>query len=133
MAERMTERRACERFVMPGATVYYKVEGFLSSGKYTEDYFPVADISRGGLRFLHHGLLKVDAKVTLKIIIPGDNVPLVLRGMICWISPNPERSYKYQVGVKFLPYSEKQGDNSTGDLLRLRTLEERFPRAGTER
>jgi len=125
MAER-PERRACERFVIPWAKASYRVEGFISSGHFTEDLFPVVDISRGGLRLLTDSLLKAEAKVFLKIFIPGDADELDLKGRVTWVALNPERSYKYQVGIQFAPYGEKKGENSPEVLTRLKTLEEKF-------
>lgn len=120
------ERRACERFVIPWATASYKVEGLISSGHFTEDLFPVVDISRGGLRLLTDSLLKVEAKVALKIFIPGDADALDFKGRVNWAAPHHERSFKYQVGVQFAPYGEKKGENSLEVLKRLKVLEERF-------
>lgn len=125
MAER-PERRACERFVIPWATASYKVEGFISSGHFTEDLFPVVDISRGGLRLLTNSLLKVEARVTLMILIPGDAVALDLRGKVNWVAPNLEKSFKYQVGIQFAPYGENKGENSLEVFKRLKAIEERF-------
>ncbi len=125
MAER-PERRACERFVIPWATASYSVEGLIFSGHFTEDLFPVADISRGGLRLLTDSLLKAEAKVALKIVIPGDADALDLKGRVTWVALNPERSYKYQAGIQFAPYGEKKSENSHEALERLKALEERF-------
>ena len=125
MAER-PERRACERFVIPWATASYRVEGLISSGHFTEDLFPVVDISRGGLRLLTDSLLKVDTRVTLKISIPGDAGAVDLKGKVNWVAPSLERSYKYQVGIQFAPYSEKKGENSLEVFNTLKSLEERF-------
>jgi len=125
MAER-PERRACERFVIPWATASYKLEGLISAGHFSEDLFPVVDISRGGLRLLTDNLIKVEARVTLKIFIPGDASALDLKGKVNRVAPNPERSFKYQVGMQFAPYGEKKGENSLEVLKRLKALEEKF-------
>jgi Tfp pilus assembly protein PilZ len=125
MAER-PERRACERFVIPWATASYSVEGLISAGHFTEDLFPIVDISLGGLRLLTDNNFKLEARVTLKISIPGDISALDLKGKVNWLAPNPERSYKYQVGIQLAPYSEKKGENSLEVLKRLKALEERF-------
>lgn len=125
MAER-PERRACKRFVIPWATVSYSVEGLISSGHFTGELFPVVDISRGGLRLFTDGLLKEEARVTLKLFIPGDADALVLKGKVNWVAPNLERSFKYQVGIQFAPYGEKKGENSLEVLKRLKILEEIF-------
>jgi hypothetical protein len=126
MAERMQERRVCERFFIPGAVINYKEESFLFSRKYVEDAFPVSDISRGGVGFLCNAPLKIDADVTMKIIIPGGGAPLILKGRVRWILLNPEKSYKYQIGVQFAPYGEKRGENDLEILQRIIALETQF-------
>ncbi|MBI5101437.1 MAG: PilZ domain-containing protein [Nitrospirae bacterium] len=126
MSERPHERRACERFIVPGATASYRVEGIISSGHFTGDSFPVVDISRGGLRLLTHNPLKVEARVTLKLFVSDDAVSLDLKGKVSWIAPNPERSYKYQVGIQFEPYGVQRGQNSHETLKSLKELEKTF-------
>ena len=126
MADTAKERRACERFVIPGAIVHYREEGFLFSGKYSEDAFPVVDISRGGLRFLSNFAPKIAAKVALKVIFPGREAPLLLKGRVRWTSTNPGKSYKYQTGVQFAPYGGNRGDNDHSTLQEIIALEEKF-------
>ena len=126
MAERIEERRACERFIVPGAVINYKEEGLFFSGKYLEDAFPVSDISRGGVGFLSNAPLKIDADVTMKIIIPGEGAPLILKGRVRWISLNPGKSYKYQIGIQFAAYGKHRGDNDHEILRRIIALEKQF-------
>jgi hypothetical protein len=123
MAEKMGERRACERFVIPGAVVDYRREGFLRSGKYHEESSPLFDISRGGLRFVSNTLLKAGAKVTVRITLPGGDSPLVLRGDVRWATVNPGKSYKYQIGIQFAPYGKNRGDNDREVLRHITALE----------
>lgn len=125
MGER-PERRACERFVVPWATASYKVEGLFSSGHFTGDLLPIVDISLGGLRLLTDSLLKAEAKVALKIFIPGDADALDFKGKVNWVALNPEKSYKYQVGIQFAPYGEKKSENSHEVFKRLKALEEKI-------
>ncbi len=124
MADRI-ERRACERFVVPGAVVNCREEG-LFSGKDIEETLPVFDISRGGVRFLSNSSLKIDSRVTVRIIIPGNEAPLVLKGFVRWRSINPGKSYKYQVGIQFAPYGKEKGDNDYGILESIIALEKRL-------
>lgn len=50
MASKRIKRKACEPFVIPMATVYYKEERFLfSKRRYDEEFYPIFGISRGGL------------------------------------------------------------------------------------
>jgi PilZ domain len=126
MADTTKERRACERFVIAGATVHFREEGFLFSGKYHEEAFPAVDISRGGLRFLSNFPLKIAARVTLKVMIPGREDPLLLKGRVRWTSTNPGKSYKYQTGVQFAPYGSNRGDNDPATPQDIIALEEKF-------
>jgi hypothetical protein len=119
------ERRACERFLIPGAVVDYRREGFLRPGKYSGESSPLFDISRGGLRFLCDTLLRAAAKVTVRITLPGEDSPLVLRGSVRWATVHAGKSYKYQVGVQFAPYGNNRGDNDPSVLQQIIALETR--------
>jgi len=131
MTDRTKERRACQRFVIPGATVYYKQNRFLFYGKFTEDFYPVFDISRGGMRFLCQRFLKTATDMTLKLIVPAETAPLLIKGRVSWISPNPGKSYKYQVGIQFAPYGKNKGDNDPAVLQGLTALEKKFGAASS--
>jgi hypothetical protein len=123
MAEMMRERRACKRFVIPGAVVNYRKEGFLRSGKYSQELSPLYDISRGGLRFVSNESLAVDVTVTVHIIMPQGDEVLVLQGNVRWIDVNPGQSYKYQIGIQFAPYGTGKGENDPEVLKRIIALE----------
>lgn len=130
MEHKGMERRTCTRFEIPGATVSYKEKKlFFSKKEINEEYTPVLDISRGGLRFLCQKLLKNKSKVSLTVSIPDERISLSLRGRVLWISFNPGKSYKYQIGIQFDPYGEKKEENSPEDLARLITLEQKFSAA----
>jgi len=120
------DRRTCERFVIPGATVYFKKEKLFFKKAFTENPHPLFDISRGGLRFLSQSPLKNDVDMLLKLVIPGDELPIIVRGTVMWLSINPGKSYKYQIGVQFNPYGKRSGENDPGILERLSALEQRF-------
>jgi Tfp pilus assembly protein PilZ len=127
MTEGDLEKRICVRFRIPGATVRFKREkGVFKKGKYIGEFLPVMDISRGGIRFLAQELLKYESKVVLKISIPGETTPLIFKGAVRWFSPNPGKSYKYQMGVQFNPYGEKKDQNYPGNLVKIIALEQKF-------
>jgi len=46
----------------------------------------------------------------LKLVVP-DEEPVIMKGKVVWTAVNPEKSYKYRVGVQFEPYGEKKGQN----------------------
>jgi len=121
------ERRTCIRFEIPGATLSYKKDkALLPETKYGEEFCPILDISRGGLRFLTQENLKINSNTTLKISLPGERVPLVMKGQVRWAAINAGKSYKYQIGVQFNPYGEKKGQNYPGTLVKIIALEQKF-------
>jgi Tfp pilus assembly protein PilZ len=126
VTDKELEKRACERFVIQGAVVYWKRAGLVFSGNFTEDYYPVFDISRGGLRFLNHETIKLGTGVELKIVLPGESEALLARGRVAWTSLHPGKSYKYQVGIQFAPFGGQKGQNTHEALSRIIALEERF-------
>ncbi len=126
MAVNKVEKRACASFSIPGATVYYRKEGHVFSRGYSKDFFPVIDISRGGLCFLSHRFLKIGSRVALKILAPDEEIPLVLKGTVTLTLPNPEKSYKCQAVVHFSPYGRNTGENAPECLDRIAIWEEKF-------
>jgi Tfp pilus assembly protein PilZ len=120
-------RRACKRIKIEGATVTYK-EGrfFFSKKQYVEEFYPVVEISRGGVRFLGKKLFTISSKVSIKISLPEESSPLILRGRIRWTSLNPAMSYKYQIGIQFDPFAWKKGCNHPEVLEKIMKLEQKF-------
>ena len=128
MAQINIERRTCIRFEIPGATLSYQTKKiFGPKGAYQEEFCPVADISRGGLRFLSRSQPKLNTFVILKIAIPGEHIPLILRGFIRWIGHHAGSIYATQVGVQFNPYGDESKDqNYPGALVKIIALEQKF-------
>ncbi len=121
------ERRACIRFKIPGSTVSYKKSPLLSDKEeYGEEFCPILDISRGGVRFLSQKPLKINTQLTLKISVPGETIPLKQLGIVRWSTYNPGKSYKYQIGVQFNPYGEKKEENYPGNLVKIIAFEQKF-------
>lgn len=119
--------RSCLRFEIPGATVSYKKKALFSlKEKYDEEFCPVLDISRGGLRFLTQKTLKINSRVSLEIALPGEKIPLTQKGCVRWASFHVGKSYKYQIGVQFDPYGEKKRRNYPGNLTKIIALEQKF-------
>ena len=121
------ERRACKRVKIQGATVSYK-EGkfFLSKKQYVEEFYPVVEISRGGVRIMGKKLFAIASKISLKISIPDEPSPLILRGRVRWTSLNPAMNYKYQIGIQFDPFGIKKGCNHPEILEKIMKLEQTF-------
>jgi len=119
MENKEAEKRTCIRFAIPGATISYEFKD------YTEEFSPLVDINRGGVKFLGKYPLEINADITLKIAVPGERIPLTFHGKVRWIS-FVEVKDQYQVGVQFNPYGEKEGHNYPGNLVKIISLEQKF-------
>jgi hypothetical protein len=127
MGEKEVERRLCQRFRIPGATVSYRKERlFASKSRTDEDFCPVLDLSRGGVRFLTQKPLKFKSRIRIQLSVPGERVPLDLLGRVRWSTFNAGKSYKFQAGVQFSPYGLERGQNVPQTLTKLVALEMRF-------
>jgi hypothetical protein len=127
MSEEVLEKRTCARFRLPGATLAYtKEKSLFKKSAYGGEFLPMLDISRGGIRFLSQEFLELDTRIHLSIQVPGDPSPLKMEGIVRWFSSNPGQSYKYQLGVQFLPYGEKKDMNYPGNLVKIISYEQKF-------
>ena len=124
LKEQGLKKRNCTRFSITGLTLFYREKPrFWEKGEFTRDYFPVLDISRGGLRFLSNHKISVGSPLTLRVYFPGIDRPTEIKAVMRWISKNHEKSYKYQNGVSFNPYGKGKDENSVEVLDLLKTLE----------
>ncbi|MBC7364075.1 MAG: PilZ domain-containing protein [Candidatus Aminicenantes bacterium] len=121
------EKRLSIRFKIPGATVCYQKERWLFSKKgFDEEFCPLLDISRGGLKLASRKKLKPGNKIKLQISIPGERAPLVLLGQVRWSSTYQNEVFKFQAGIKFNVYGEKKNQNYPGNLVKIISLEQKF-------
>lgn len=127
MGEKGMERRLCQRFKIAGATVSYRRNRLFSSkAKVDEEFCPVLDLSRGGVRFLTQKPLKFKSKIVLQLSIPGERAPLDLKGRVRWSTFNAGQSYKFQAGVQFNPYGLEKDQNPPQTLTKIVGLEQKF-------
>jgi Tfp pilus assembly protein PilZ len=118
------KKRSCKRFSIPGTIIYYKNKPrFFGRSKYTDDYYPVINMSRGGVNFLCDQRLAVGARLIVKVNIPGMQIEPEIIADVKWISKNPEQSYRYQTGIAFSSYGNGRNKNSMEILSFLRELE----------
>lgn len=122
------ERRACIRFKIPGATVNYYIisSSLFSKRKWEEAFCPLYDISRGGVRFLSQHEIPIETSLELEIKIPGEPVPLKMKGRVRWTAPFQGKNYNFQIGVQFFPYGEEKEQNYPGNLVKIIALEQKF-------
>jgi len=119
LEEKEIEKRTCIRFQIPGATVSYEFK------EHVEEFSPLVDMSRGGLKFIGKKPPEIHAEVTLNISIPGERIPFILHGKVQWIS-YVEAKDQYFIGVQFNPYGEKQGENYPGNMVKIIALEQKY-------
>ena len=124
MVSKRIEKRECERFVITGAAVQYRKDTFFHKSEYSYYTYPVTHMSKGGMGFLCDDSFDAGVKMMLKLIVP-DEEPVILRGKTIWTSVNPEKSYKYRVGVQFAHYGEKKGQNPPELLDKITAWEEK--------
>lgn len=123
----VVKKRSCNRFGIPGTVLYYKKKPrFFGQGRYSDDYYPVINLSKGGAGFLCNERFKAGTFLIVKIQIPGISTESEIIAEVKWISKNPEQSYRYRTGLAFSSYGEKKNQNSKEVLTWLETLEKTF-------
>lgn len=133
MGFKRKERRDCHRFIIPGATLSYKKSGFFfASPEYEDEYWPILNLSLGGLKFLTQKNLKVNTKLNIKISYHEKDGSFYLAGKVKWTISNPGFSYKYQVGIQFNPYGDKEGLNSPKEYAKIKRLEWKYGKKDKE-
>lgn len=126
MGENKYEKRSCVRFKIPGATLDYQKKSLFPKPGYIEEFCPVMDISRGGIRFLSQKPMKPETEVTVRISVPGERIPFSMKGTVKWSSPNEGKTYQYQAGVQFHPYGDKKNENLPQNMVKIMALEQKF-------
>jgi hypothetical protein len=122
-----SEKRISQRFKIPGATVSYRKKRWLFKKKsLDEEFCPLQDLSRGGLRFACRRRLKSGTRLYLRLSIPGERAPLLLLGQVRWSSTSNNETFPYQTGIQFNIYGKKKGQNYPGNLVKIISLEQKF-------
>lgn len=118
------KKRSCIRFNVPGAILSYrKKPRFWRRNGYSEDRFPVLDLSRGGAKFLSDHRLKVGLEIDVQVHLPEVDQTLEMAAVVRWVSRNPEASYRFQTGIAFAPYGTRKRENPPEILDQLKQLE----------
>jgi hypothetical protein len=115
------ERRSCERFPVPGATVDWESE--TDPGQVATEC-PLGDLSRGGVRLSTAAPPKIGTLVKVTLHIPGEEEPLTLRGSVVWTLVSSGQIHS--LAVMFAPYTSVPGANEPEMLERLVAIEARF-------
>jgi Tfp pilus assembly protein PilZ len=116
-------RREYNRFIIPGATISWKLVGQESFPDRTS---PLSDISKGGLSLLTNDPPSVGSDVSLLISVPQKAETFELLGKVIYsVARGPRLTYKYRVGVALQPFDQPEG-NSLQSLTQLEALEKIF-------
>jgi hypothetical protein len=123
----LLKKRSCIRFSVPGAILSYrKKPRFWRRNGFSEDRFPVVDLSRGGAKFLSDHRLKVGLEIDVRIHIPEVDETLEMSAMVRWVGRNPGTSYRFQTGIAFSPYGTRKRENAPEILDQLKQLESAY-------
>jgi hypothetical protein len=123
----MLERRTCERFVIPGSTIAYTLHGFFKKQQpFPDKFYPVTDLSKGGISFLSDIPLRENKELSVLLNISEKDSPLQLEGKVAYISLDSGVSYRYRIGIQFKPFGTKEGLNSLDNLNHLEELEKTY-------
>ena len=118
------KKRSCQRFFIPGATLFYKKKpGLIKKHIYSANYYPVINISKGGAQFLCDERLNAGKDIMIKLNFPEMDQQPEIFATVRWISKNPEQSYRYQTGIAFNLYGSRKNENSKEILTLLESLE----------
>ncbi|MDD8031438.1 MAG: PilZ domain-containing protein [Acidobacteriota bacterium] len=121
------EKRLSQRFAIPGATVSYKKKRLIfRKNDFDEEFCPLINLSRGGMRFASREKLKTGTKLFTQLSIPGERSTLTLSGEVRWVSTGTSQAFPYQLGVQFNPYGKNKGQNYPGNLVKIIALENKF-------
>jgi Tfp pilus assembly protein PilZ len=116
-------RREYDRFIIPGASISWKLTGQESFPDRTS---PLSDISKGGLSLLTNDPPSVGSEVSLLVSIPQKTETLELLGKVIYsVARGPRLTYKYRVGVALRPFDEPEG-NSLQALNQIEALDQIF-------
>ncbi len=117
-------RRGCDRFNIPGSNVSWALTGQRS---FPDETSPLSDISRSGLALLTNNPPTVGSEITLHISTPKKGEPLDMLGRVIYsIARGPGLTYRYRIGIKFIPVAPSNGCNSLQSVNMIEALEQGY-------
>ncbi len=105
---------------------------FFGEGAYSDNYYPVINMSRGGALFLCDQRFEAGTELMVKLVMPQNDQEFVLRAEVRWIAKNPEQSFRYRTGIAFSPYGDGKKQNPMHLLEQLKDLEKKIERFSLE-
>lgn len=115
------ERRALERFEIPGTNVICKKEeGFKIFNRYQNTSF-MDNLSKSGICLKLENGINIGDKLKLELNIPGEN-SLEIKGHVRW--KLKDRGVYNKIGVQFEPFGKGKYLNSISCLDKLREIQQ---------
>jgi len=75
----------------------------------------VMDFSREGLGVLSDDFIEKGENLEIEMLIPGDNIPIIVSGEIAWTKQETSQNGKYKGGIKL----NKVNNKDVGKILSL--------------
>jgi|WetSurMetagenome_2_1015567.scaffolds.fasta_scaffold133967_3 hypothetical protein len=123
-------RRGYDRFNIPGSNVSWVVTG---QSSFPDETSPLSDISRSGLALLTNNPPTVGSEITLHISPPQKAETLDMLGRVIYSIPRgPGLTYRYRIGVKFIPGAPGDACNSLQSANMIEALEQRYRKRGSQ-
>ena len=118
------EKRQCKQFDIYGAEVRYKRKGLTGFISGFSDPCHVLKISKGSLAFYCYKKIRKGEKLLVQLIVPNETI-LNLNAIV--LKQEAIRGCDDRLtGVKFMPFGEGYGWNSSESLNILRKLDHKY-------
>jgi AraC-like DNA-binding protein len=105
------ETRYHPRRVIPGTTVRYRMRGFWMRTRSFSQPLPLVDLSCGGLALLSDAVLATDKPISLMLKFLDKSEEIRLEGRTVYAVATGIASFRYRIGIQFLPFANRRGCN----------------------
>lgn len=118
MAEK-TERRALNRFSVPGSMVLYKKDERMKIFQRFSNLSELKNMSKSGVCMKVKNGIKKGERLQLQLVFPDED-KVEIKGHVRW--KLPENDGYNNVGIQFAPFGNGKNLNSVSSLEKLREL-----------
>jgi len=118
------EKRALERFGIPGAMISFRKKNKIGLFDRFSKFMPLQNITKTGVCFESDKKMDYGEGIFLEIVIPGEK-KLLVQGNVRW-NHNNFKGDRYLIGAQFLPFGKGRHLNSMNCLEQLRQIDFKF-------
>jgi hypothetical protein len=127
------DERDCNRFPVPGATLSCTEQNIWRQRTQFGDKCPILDIGKGGLSFLADSPPRQNSTLDIQIHVPDFESPLAVKAEAVYVIPRgAQHSYRYRIGVQFLPFGAQRSQNQLKILKAIEQLEKIYLKPAQE-